>query len=59
MLQMWTIKLTESMNNCCTSDRAVHTVKVNMKERFVGNEWFPENIYVVNKLQSPNKRTST
>ena len=40
MLQMWTIKLTESTNKVCTSDRAVRTIKVNMKERFIGNDGF-------------------
>ena len=40
MLQMWTIKLIESTNNFCTSDMGVHTIKVNMKERFIGNDGF-------------------
>ena len=40
MLQMWTIKLTESTNNFCTSDRAVRKIKVNMKEKFIGNDGF-------------------
>ena len=40
LLQMWTIKLTESTNNFFTSDRAICTVKVNMKERFTGNGGF-------------------
>ena len=40
MLQMWTIKLTESANNFFTSDRVVPTIKVNMKERFIGNDGF-------------------
>ena len=40
MLQMWTIKLTESTNNFCTSDRVVRTIKVNMKERLIGNDGF-------------------
>ena len=40
MLQMWTIKLTESTNKVCTSDRTVRTIKVNMKERFIGNDGF-------------------
>ena len=40
MLQMWTIKLTESTNNFCTSDRAVGKIKVNMKGRFIGNDGF-------------------
>ena len=37
---MWTIKLTESTNNFCTSDRVVRTIKVNMKERLIGNDGF-------------------
>ena len=37
---MWTIKLTESTNNFYTSDRAVRTIKVDMKERFIGNDGF-------------------
>ena len=40
MLQMWTKKLTESTNNFCTSDRAVRTIKVNMKERLIKNDGF-------------------
>ena len=40
MLQMWTIKLTESTNNFCTSDRTVRKIKVNMKEKFIGNDGF-------------------
>ena len=37
---MWTIELTESTNNFCTSDRAVRTIKINMKGRFIGNDVF-------------------
>ena len=41
MLQGWNIKLTESTNICCTSDRYVAcTVKVNIKETFMGNVAF-------------------
>ena len=40
MLQVWTIKLTESTNKFCTSDRAVRKIKVNMKEKFTGNDGF-------------------
>ena len=40
MLQMWTIKLTESTNNFCTSDRVAHTIKVNMKEILIGSDGF-------------------
>ena len=31
------MKLTESMNTCCTSDRVACTIKVNIKETFMGN----------------------
>ena len=34
------MKLTEPTNICCTSDRLVCTIKVNIKERFIGNEAF-------------------
>ena len=40
MLQMWIIKSTESKNNFCTSDRLVSTIKVDIKERFIGNGSF-------------------
>ena len=40
MLEVWTMKLTESTNICCTSDRVVCTIKVNDKETFMGNEGF-------------------
>ena len=40
MLQIRTIKLAESRNNFCTSDRIVRTIKVNMKERLIGNGGF-------------------
>ena len=40
MLKMWTIKLTESTNNFCTSDRAVRTIKVNVKKGFIENDGF-------------------
>ena len=35
---MWPMKLTESTNICCTSDRLVCTIKVNIKERLIGND---------------------
>ena len=38
-LQVWTMKLTESMDTC-TSDRVACTIKVNIKETFMGNEGF-------------------
>ena len=34
------MKLTESINTCCTSDRVTTTIKVNIKETFMGNEPF-------------------
>ena len=40
MLPVWTIKLTESTNICCTSDRVICTVKVNIKEIFMGKDGF-------------------
>ena len=40
MLQMWTMKLTESTNISGTSDRLVCTIKVNIKERFTENDGF-------------------
>ena len=48
-----TMKLTESMNTCCTSDRVACTIKVNIKETFMGNE--DADVYVVNGLESENK----
>ena len=36
---MWTMKLTEWMDTC-TSDRVACTIKVNIKETFMGNEGF-------------------
>ena len=40
MLKMWTMNLTESTNLCCTTDRLACTIKVNIKERFIGNDGF-------------------
>ena len=56
MLQVWTMKLTESTNICCTSDRVVCTVNMSIKEPFMGNDGFLANVYVVNGFQSENKR---
>ena len=39
-LQMWTMKLTESMNICYISDRVACTIKVNIKESFMKNSGF-------------------
>ena len=40
MSQVWTVKLTASTNSCYISDRNACTVKVNMKETFMGNNGF-------------------
>ena len=45
MLQAWNMKLTESTNICCTSDKKTCTIKVNIKETFMGNDG---NVYLVN-----------
>ena len=46
------MKLTESTNICHFSDRFARTIKVNIH----GKRWFPPNVYLVNGLQSENKR---
>ena len=38
MLQVWTMKLTESMNIYYISDRGSCTMKVNIKQTFMGND---------------------
>ena len=40
MLQAWTMKLTESTNICHFSDRFATTIKVNIKETFLGKDGF-------------------
>ena len=40
MLQVWTMKLTESINICYVSVRVARTIKVNIKETFMGNDGF-------------------
>ena len=52
MLQEWTMKLIELTNICCISDRVVCTIN----KKIDGMLWFPANVYVVNGLQSENKR---
>ena len=37
MSQVWTMKLTELMNICYVNVRVSRTVKVNIKETFMGN----------------------
>ena len=36
----WTMKLSESTNICYVSDTVACTIKVNVKETFVGNDSF-------------------
>ena len=38
MLQVGTMELTESTNICCTSDGVICTVKVNIKDTFMGKD---------------------
>ena len=40
MSQVWTMKLTESINICYVSDRVARTIKVNIKKIFMGNDGF-------------------
>ena len=51
--------LNESKKICYISDRVACTVKLNIKETFLGNNGFPENVYIVNELQSEIKRSIT
>ena len=51
--------LTESINICYISDIVACTVKLNIKETFLGNNGFPANVYIVNGLQSEIKRPIT
>ena len=48
------MKLTESMNICCVSDRVGCTNKTDVKETPMGN-YSVLNVFVVNGLQSENK----
>ena len=52
-----TMTLTESTNICYTSDTVACTVKLNIKETFLGNNGFPANVYIVNGLQPEIKKT--
>ena len=51
--------LTESTNICYISDIVASTVKLNIKETFLGNNGFPAKVYIVNGLQSEIKRPMT
>ena len=59
MSRMLTMTLTESTNICFVSIRVACTVKLNIKENFLGNNVFPANVYIVNGLQSEIKRPIT
>ena len=41
--------LTESTKIFYISDRVACTVKLKIKETFLGNNGFPENVYIVNE----------
>ena len=40
MSQVWTMKLTESTNICYVSDMVTCTIKMNVKQTFMGNDSF-------------------
>ena len=40
MLQAWTMNLTKSINICYVRVRVAHTIKLNIKETFTGNDGF-------------------
>ena len=40
MSQVWTMKVTESTNICYVSDTVACTIKMNVKETFMGNDSF-------------------
>ena len=40
MSQVWIMKLTESTNICNVSDRVACTIKIDVKETFMGNGSF-------------------
>ena len=45
MSQVWTMKLTESTSICYGSDRVACTIKMNVKETFMGNDSFRKCLY--------------
>ena len=59
MSRVLTMILTESTNMCYISDRVSCTVKLNIKETFLGNNGFPADVSIVNGLQSEIKRPIT
>ena len=40
MSQVWTMKLTESLNICSVSVRVACTIELNIKENFMGSDPF-------------------
>ena len=42
MTQVWTMNLTESTNICYASDMVACTIKINVRETFMGNDSFPK-----------------
>ena len=56
MSQLWTMKLTGSINICHFGDRFATTIKVN---NLHGKRFFSENVYLVNGRQSESKIPST
>ena len=59
MSQLLTMTLTGSTNISYISDRVACTVKLNIKETFLGNNGFPANVYIGNGWQSEIKRPIT
>ena len=55
MSQVLTMTLTETTNICYISDTVACTVELNIKDTFLLNNGFPENVYIVNELQSKIK----
>ena len=51
MSQLSTIKLNESKNAFCISDRVATIIKLNIKETFLGNNGFAANVCVVNGMK--------
>ena len=59
MSQTLTMALNESTNICYISDTVACTVKLNIIDTFLGNNGLPENVYILNELQSEIKRSIT
>ena len=50
MSQVLTMTLAESTNTCYITDTVACTVKLNIKDTFLGDNGFPVNVYIVNKV---------